>query len=51
VPADVKLWNVVGDSLMELPRTRLDLEERLEAWLEKDISILSRDLLVIGRQV
>lgn len=51
MPADVRLWNVVGASLMELPRTRLDLEERLEAWLEKDISILSRDLLVIGRQV
>jgi Protein of unknown function DUF91. len=30
---------------------RLDLETRLEAWMERDISILSMDLLVIGRQV
>lgn len=29
----------------------LNLEERLESWLEQDISILSTDLLVIGRQV
>jgi len=27
------------------------LEERVENWLERDISILSNDLLVIGRQV
>jgi len=51
MPAEVRLWSVVGDSLSELPRTRLDLEERLEAWLERDISILSHDLLVVGRQV
>jgi Endonuclease NucS len=51
MPTEVRLWNVVGDSLSELTRTRLDLEERLEAWLERDISILSPDLLVVGRQV
>jgi hypothetical protein len=51
MPAEVRLWNVVGGSLTELPRARLDLEERLEAWIEKDISLLSPDLLVIGRQV
>jgi len=51
MPAEVRLWSVVGDSLSELPRTRLNLEERLEAWLERDISILSHDLLVVGRQV
>jgi Endonuclease NucS C-terminal domain len=51
MPAEVRLWNVVGDSLSELQRTRLDLEERLEVWLERDISILSHDLLVVGRQV
>jgi hypothetical protein len=34
MPAEVRLWKVVGDSLSELRRTRLDLEERLETWLE-----------------
>ena len=29
----------------------MDLEERIENWLEKDISIIANDLLVIGRQV
>lgn len=51
MPAEVKLWNVVGESLSEVPSARLDLESRLEAWLEKDIAILSNDLLVVGRQV
>lgn len=34
-----------------LARSSLDLEARLEVWLERDISVLSPDLLVIGRQV
>ncbi|MEM3769101.1 MAG: endonuclease NucS, partial [Nitrososphaerales archaeon] len=37
--------------LVEIPRDRLSFEERLEEWLENDISIISDDLLVIGRQV
>ncbi|MBV8452242.1 MAG: DUF91 domain-containing protein [Deltaproteobacteria bacterium] len=49
---EVRLWRVEGgDSLRELAQTPLDLEARLEKWLERDISILSPDLLVIGRQV
>lgn len=34
-----------------MPASGLDLEARLEIWLEKDISILSEELLIIGRQV
>jgi RecB family endonuclease NucS len=37
--------------LREVPRDKIGLEERLEDWLEQDISIISDDLLVIGRQV
>jgi hypothetical protein len=49
---DVRVWEVLeGDRLEEIKKTRLDLEVRLEKWLEQDISLLSSDLLVIGRQV
>lgn len=52
MPEEVRLWRVEGgNTLRELDRSQLDLEERIEAWLERDISILSSDLLVIGRQV
>ncbi|HOO54021.1 MAG TPA: endonuclease NucS [Methanothrix sp.] len=49
---DIRVWEILeGDKLAEIKKTRLDLETRLEKWLEQDISILSSDLLVIGRQV
>lgn len=52
MPQDVKIWKIIdGDTLKEIPKPKLDLEERLENWLEKDISIISNDLLVIGRQI
>lgn len=49
---DLKIWEVSAeDKLTEILKTKLNLEARLEKWLEGDISILSPDLLVIGRQV
>jgi len=52
MPEDIRLWEIVdGDNLKELKRAKLDLEERIENWLEKDNSLISNDLLVIGRQV
>lgn len=52
MPAEMRLWRVeAGDVLRELTRGALDLESRFEAWLDRDIGILSKDLLVIGRQV
>ncbi len=52
MPKDVRIWEVHSkDELIELKSARLDLEERIEVWLERDISIISDDLLVIGRQV
>lgn len=51
MPNEVRIWTVHDEALLEVDRARLDLEERLERWLEQDISILSDDLLVIGRQV
>jgi hypothetical protein len=52
MPDEVRLWRVGKDeSLVELSRAKLNLEERLEEWLERDISMLDPGLLVIGRQV
>ena len=52
MPKEIRVWQVdQGDELREVPRKSLDLESRLEVWIEKDISVLSDDLLVIGRQV
>lgn len=49
---DLKIWEVSAeDKVTEIIKTKLNLEARLEKWLERDISILSPDLLVIGRQV
>ena len=48
---DVRIWEIQeGDNLKELNKAKLDLEARLETWLEKDISLI-KDLLIIGRQV
>ena len=52
MPEEVRLWKIEGgESLREITRAPLELESRLESWLERDIPILDRDLLVIGRQV
>lgn len=51
MPEAIRIWSVEAGQLKEIPQIKLDLEARLETWLENDISILSNDLLVIGRQV
>lgn len=52
MPEDARIWEILdGDNLREIKKAKLNLEERIENWLEKDISLLSNELLVIGRQV
>jgi hypothetical protein len=46
-----RLWSIDGDGLRALSVERLNSEDRLETWLSSNISILSDDLLLIGRQV
>lgn len=46
-----KLWTVGTNRPTEVEPERLDLEERLEDWLEQDIGLLSNNLLVIGSQI
>jgi len=46
-----RLWKIIDDkSLKEIPVYRPNLEKYLENWITEDISIISDDLLVIGRQ-
>jgi len=52
MPSEARIWKIHDDEqLIEIKQSKLNLEERIESWLEKDISILSNDLMVIGRQV
>jgi hypothetical protein len=48
---EVRLWQVEDDSLKEISGTKLNLEERIEKWIQRDISVLDPNLLVIGQQV
>jgi hypothetical protein len=52
MPQVIKIWEIdETNKLNEIKKSKLDLEERIENWLESDISVVSNDLLVIGRQV
>jgi hypothetical protein len=52
MPEEIRIWNIQdGKKLKEIQQSKLNLEQRLEDWMAEDISILSNDLLVIGRQV
>ena len=49
---NMKLWRIKGDgTLADLERKGLDSETRLEDWIAKDSSLLSIEILLIGRQV
>ena len=48
----IRLWEITPDQkLAEMTSNQIPLEERLEDWLQWDISVLDPNLLVIGRQV
>ncbi len=51
MPQAIRFCQIVGDTRQELKSTVLDLEARLEGWLENDIGMLAPDLLIIGKQV
>src|ERR1700722_2360890 len=49
---EIRIWQVDNtDGLTEVKCSKLDLEARIEKWISNDISLLSPDLLVIGKQV
>ena len=52
MPKEIRVWKILErKNLKEIQKGKLDLEERIEDWLEQDISIISDDLLVMGRQI
>jgi Holliday junction resolvase-like predicted endonuclease len=47
----IRLWKIDNNSLQELSRTKLDLEDKLEEWIAQDVSLISSNIMLIGRQV
>lgn len=48
----IRMWEVTnGNTPTEVRRDEISLEQRLQDWLEEDISMLDPGLLVIGREV
>ena len=50
MPIELGIWRM-DETLRQLQPSQLDYEVRLEEFLEKDLSLLHEDLLIIGRQV
>ena len=48
---EMSLWRVIGDNLVKVDSARLDREDRLEDWIQRDPSILGIQIAIIGRQV
>ncbi len=44
----MKLGQIAGEELREVPKLFLDKESRLEEWVRKDPSLLGVDRLLIG---
>ncbi len=51
MPVEMALWKIKDDKLHSVAAKPLNSEEMLEDWLADNISMVSEDLLVIGRQV
>lgn len=47
----MKLWQKEGETLQPLNTGKLESEQQLEEWIAADVSIISSDILLIGRQV
>jgi len=47
----MELWQIADEQLVPLDKATLNLEKRLEDWIEKDVSLIGLDALIIGRQV
>lgn len=51
MPVEMALWKIKDKKLHSVASKPLNSEEMLENWLADNISMVSEDLLVIGRQV
>jgi len=48
---EMTLWRVDGTRLDKVDPSKLEQEERLEEWIDRDSSILGMEVAVVGRQV
>ena len=51
MPLNMSLWTIDNSQLVEVRKTNLDLEKRLEKWIFHEPSILDLDFVIIGQQV
>lgn len=47
----MEIWQIANEQLVPMDKSTLDFEERLESWIEQDISLIGVDAMIIGRQV
>ena len=47
----MNLWKVDEGELKEIKQAKLDSENRLEEWIEREPAILGTEMLIIGRQI
>jgi hypothetical protein len=48
---EIKIWKISNDNPSPIESTELNFEARLENWILKDISIISKNLTIISSQV
>lgn len=51
MPIEIRLWKIESEKPVPISHGKLDLESRLEEWILKDVSLLSNNFVLIGRQV
>ena len=52
MPQKIRMWEITPEDVpIEMTPDEINLERRLEKWLESDVSMLDANLMVIGRQV
>ena len=51
MPIEIAIWQIEENSLKRLKFSKLKLEENLQKAIERDISIVSDEFLLIGSQV
>ena len=47
----IGLWQVTEEGPRKLESGAVDLEENLEAWIERDPGMLQHGLTIVGRQI
>jgi hypothetical protein len=51
MPIEVGIWNVTNGSIKKVNYSAIDSERKLEEIIQKDISIISDDIMLIGNQI